>query len=80
MKPNETIITSDALKLTIGKRVKALRARSGISAKECAARVGVSARAFSEIEHGRAEPRASTLLNIGVCFGVTLDYLCNMDK
>ena len=80
MKQNKIIITSETVKDTIGKRVKSLRASSGLSVKECAARIGISARAFSDIEHGRAEPRASTLLNIAACFGITLDYLCDMSR
>ena len=76
MKQKETITTSENIKLIIGNRVKSLRAKNGISVRECAARVGISARAFSDIEHGRSEPRATTLVNLAILFGVSVDLIC----
>lgn len=59
--------TSDA---ELGGRVRALRERSGLSLREVARRLDISASAVSQIERGRLQPSVSRLLAIVDVLGV----------
>lgn len=68
-------MTQEKIKTTIGKNVKRLRALSGLTIDQCAERSGITSHAFSDIERGHRNPRASTLLGLSTCFNVTVDSL-----
>ncbi len=59
----------------LGERIAALRRRAGISQKELADRLGVSASAIGMYEQGRREPSADRLVEMAELFGVSTDYL-----
>ncbi|GAA4730628.1 XRE family transcriptional regulator [Isoptericola chiayiensis] len=54
----------------LGIRVRELRAVTGLSMRNLAARAGVSAGYISQIEHGQANPSLTVLRSIAETFGV----------
>jgi transcriptional regulator with XRE-family HTH domain len=61
--------------LDLGARLRAERLRQGISLREMARRVGVSASALSQIETGKAQPSVSKLFDIVNLLETSLDGL-----
>jgi transcriptional regulator with XRE-family HTH domain len=61
--------------LDLGARLRAERLRKGISLREMARRVGVSASALSQIETGKAQPSVSKLFDIVNLLETSLDGL-----
>jgi 2-haloacid dehalogenase len=61
--------------LDLGARLRAERLRQGISLREMARRVGVSASALSQIETGKAQPSVSKLFDIVNLLDTSLDGL-----
>lgn len=59
----------------LGTRIAALRHQAGISQKELAARLNVSASAVGMYEQGRREPGAERLVMMASIFGVSTDFL-----
>lgn len=59
----------------MGERLRAERRRHGLSLRELAARVGISASLISQVETGRAAPSVSTLYALASELGVSLDDL-----
>jgi transcriptional regulator with XRE-family HTH domain len=57
----------------LGSRLREERARAGISQRELARRLGVSASLISQIESGQSKPSVSTLYAIVTELGVSLD-------
>jgi len=64
-----------APKLDLGTRLRAERLRHGLSLREVARRLGVSASTLSQIETGKAQPSVSTLFDIVNLLGTSLDGL-----
>lgn len=60
--------------MDIGPRIKLARAKAGLSVRELAERVGVSATAISKFERGEASPRQSTLLRLAKALSVGVEY------
>jgi len=60
--------------MDIGPRIKLARARAGLTLRELAERVGVSATAISKFERGEVAPRQSTLLHLAEALSVGIDY------
>jgi len=59
----------------IGSRLREEREAAGISQRELARRLGVSASLISQIESGQSKPSVSTLYAIVTELGVSLDYV-----
>jgi transcriptional regulator with XRE-family HTH domain len=59
----------------IGARLKEERERHGISQRELARRLGVSASLISQIESGQSRPSVSTLYGIVTELGASLDHV-----
>lgn len=59
----------------IGARLREERERRGISQRELARRLGVSASLISQIEAGQSKPSVSTLYAIVTELGVSLDHV-----
>lgn len=60
--------------MNIGARIKLARARAGLSGRQLASRVGVSATAISKFERGETMPRQSTLLQIARALAVGVEF------
>src|SRR5215218_1812683 len=61
--------------LDLGARLRAERLRQGMSLREMARRLGVSASALSQIETGKAQPSVSKLFDIVNLLDTSLDGL-----
>lgn len=61
--------------LDLGARLRAERLRQGMSLREMARRLGMSASALSQIETGKAQPSVSKLFDIVNLLGTSLDGL-----
>lgn len=59
----------------IGNNVKLLRATSGLTIEKCAELTGISARQFSNIEHGKAVPTLQTVRGLCFCFDISVEFL-----
>lgn len=65
--------------LLIGKNIKALRTRRGITQETLAGRLGVAPQSVSKWERGEGYPDITFLIPLAEYFGVTLDDLMGMD-
>ncbi|WP_165585395.1 helix-turn-helix domain-containing protein [Roseococcus sp. SYP-B2431] len=63
----------------VGRRIKALRLRNGLTQKQVAARVGVTGAQFHRYEVGTTRVAASRLLDIATVLGVRAEALMNDD-
>jgi transcriptional regulator with XRE-family HTH domain len=63
----------------IGARLRARRLRLGLSLRELAARVGVSASMLSQLENGRSRASVSTLYSLVTELGISLDALFSLE-
>lgn len=59
----------------LGTRIAMLRKQNGISQKELAERLGVSASSIGMYEQGRREPSGDRLVEMAAIFCVSTDYL-----
>jgi DNA-binding XRE family transcriptional regulator len=59
----------------IGKRLRATREAAGLSMDELAEKVGMSKTGLWQIEVGRSEPMARTIVSLAIILGVTTDFL-----
>ena len=66
----------------LGRRINEIRKERGLTLKEVADRIHVTASFISQLEHGKANPSLSTLKGISDFFGVTMAALfeSNADK
>lgn len=64
----------------LGETIKALRLEKGWSQPQLAKLVGVSNGIISIWENNINEPKASYIKKLAETFGVTADYLLNMDN
>lgn len=65
--------------LTIfGQRLKKLRQELGLSQRDFAARIGVTASALSSYEKGTMNPSLAVAVNAASEFGESLDWLCGL--
>ena len=65
--------------MEIGKKIKALRTKKGITQETLAGAIGVSAQAVSKWETEQAAPDIQLLPEIAVYFGITIDELFSLD-
>lgn len=61
-------------------RIKELRIRKKMSQLTLGVRVGCSQNAISQIENGKADPRASVLIEMAELFGVSIDYMLGFSE
>lgn len=61
-------------------RLSALRKEKGITLRELAEQVGITAAALSNYEKGQKEPSLSYVKKLAQYYGVSLDYLCGGEK
>jgi transcriptional regulator with XRE-family HTH domain len=67
--------------MPISDRLKALRAKAGLSQEALAHQAGVSGSLIRKIEQGMSpDPRMSTLVKLAAALGVTVDKLAIEDK
>ena len=66
--------------LDLGASLRAERLRQGLSLREMARRLGISASALSQIETGKAQPSVSKLFDIVNLLGVSVDGLLAGDE
>ncbi len=64
----------------MGKRIRALRKKAGITQRELAEAVGVSREFITVLEAGYRIPTVTTLCGIAEKLNVTIDYLIYGDK
>lgn len=68
------------MEITIGKNIKELRQRKGLTQERLASYLGVSFQAISKWENGETYPDICILPAIASFFNVTTDYLLCVDK
>lgn len=65
-------------------RLKNLRIARGLSQAQVAEDLGIPQKTYCNYERNQREPNSTTLIKLGVYFGVTLDYLldhhCDIEK
>lgn len=64
----------------IGTKIYELRKELKISQSKLASAIGVSQKAVDFWEKGINEPKASYVARLAVFFGVSADYLLNLEK
>lgn len=67
------------MNVNVGSLVRRERERRGLSLRELARRVGVSASMLSQVETGRTRPSVSTIYAIAAELGVSIDALVSGD-
>lgn len=72
---------TDPLAKKIGKKLKIYREKSGLSAEEFCKRVGITRiQSLYEYEKGLRFPKAKTLYNISIQFGLSIDSLFDTEE
>lgn len=61
-----------------GNKLFSLRAKSGLSQSQLAERIGVTNKAVSKWENGRAKPTTKTLNKLAVVFNIPLEEMFDM--
>ena len=61
-----------------GQRVKQLRQELGLSQRDFAEKIGITASALSSYEKGLKNPSVNVAINIASIFSVSLDWLCGL--
>ena len=61
-------------------KIKEARQLAGITQKELAKTIGVSAGTLSDYENGNHDPKSDSLVRIADACGVTVDYLLGREK
>ena len=61
--------------MDIGQRIADLRKKRGMTQEQLAEALGATRQAVSKWESGKSAPDMETIIRMGVCFGVTMDYL-----
>ena len=63
------------MNVNVGSLIRRERERQGVSLRELARRVGVSASMMSQVETGRTRPSVSTIYSIAAELGLSIDAL-----
>ncbi len=66
--------------MQLGERLKSCRRRAGLSLRELAVQVGVSAQAISKYERNQDVPGSAVLLRLSKALGVSVEYLLRPTK
>ena len=64
--------------LLFGQRIKQLRQELGLSQRDFAEKIGVTASALSAYEKGLKNPSVNVAVNTALAFDVSLDWLCGL--
>lgn len=64
----------------IGERLRAARARRGLSQRKLAQLVGVSPSLISQMESGKVQPSVATLMSVVTELGLSIDQLFRMNE
>lgn len=64
---------------TVGERVKARRIELGLTQEKLATKANITKGFLSDVENGRRNVGADTLLDLATALGVSLDYLMTGD-
>lgn len=82
-KTNDKLIQSQVLSnknfdvMSIGKKIKELRFRNGLTQDELGQKLGITKSAVSNLEKDGSRPSPSTIKKLSEIFGVTLEDLSN---
>lgn len=60
-------------------KLKEIRKSKGISQEQAAADLGISVRALQNYEYGQREPNVAMIIKLAKYYGVTTDYLLDME-
>lgn len=63
----------------LGKRIKGLRERFGVTQEQLAETAGISAKGLGELERGRGNPSLASLEGLANALGVTLSELLDFE-
>src|ERR1700733_6073317 len=69
-----------SLSVNVGSLIRRERQHQGLSLRELARQVGVSASMLSQVETGRARPSVSTIYAIAAELGLSIDALLSGDE
>lgn len=67
-------------KKLVGRRIKEVREKSGISQAELASNIGVGAASVSSYEKGSSSPSLSVMVEIAKCCNTSIDWLCGVEN
>jgi transcriptional regulator with XRE-family HTH domain len=67
------VVAAERAEIDLGARLRAERMRAGLSLRELARRLGLTASAVSQFETGKSKPSVGTLFEIVELLGVSLD-------
>ena len=62
------------------KRIKELRLKRQLTQLEVAAELGIAGPSYAAYESGKTSPSINTLIKIAQMYGVTLDWICGIEK
>ncbi|MDD2431603.1 MAG: helix-turn-helix transcriptional regulator [Firmicutes bacterium] len=65
--------------MTFGEKLQILRKSNGISQEQLASQIGVSRQAISKWELGVSMPDTDNVIEVSKIFGVSIDYLLNVE-
>ena len=74
------MIVEDTMNLTIGKIIKDLRTKRGMSQEKLAEHLNMAPQSVSKWERGEAYPDITTLIPLAEFFDVSLDVLMGRDQ
>ena len=60
--------------MSIGKQLKSARLQAGLSQRDLAEKVGISAQVISKYERGLDTPGSAVLIRLAKAFGVRVEY------
>jgi transcriptional regulator with XRE-family HTH domain len=66
--------------VNLGSRLRLARQRSGLTLREVARRLGVSASFVSQLENGKSQPSVVTLYSLTQLLGVSIDQMFEQDR
>lgn len=70
----------ESVKLTPGERIRLWRTRQGLSSRQLAADVGVSAKSIGRYEADQIPPPSDVLGRIAVRLGISTDYILGLKE
>ena len=63
----------------MGKRIKALRIRAGLTQQSTADSLGMTIRAYQKYEEDASEPSLHSLISLSIMFDVSTDQLLGLE-
>lgn len=65
---------------TFGQRLKLLRTELGLTQRQFAERIGITASALSAYETGQKNPSVGVAVDVALAYGESLDWLCGLSR